>query len=126
MAARAATATADAADLPLGGREPAINGIFLIAGARPADSLSASSRVLSAWYRTKSGAAERRTASKLAVAQRIVTPLSGAVVLEDKAQYQAGGLAAPPPAAVPEPSGAAALLLGAILLVWKALGRRKT
>jgi hypothetical protein len=59
-------------------------------------------------------------AMRLAVLYQLVTPVSGAVVLETKEQYDRAGLQPVPPTSVPmipEPS-AAALLLLAIGMVW--------
>jgi len=59
-------------------------------------------------------------AMSLAVLYQLVTPVSGAVVLETKEQYDRAGLQPAPPTSVPmipEPS-AAALLLLAIGMVW--------
>jgi Vault protein inter-alpha-trypsin domain len=58
-------------------------------------------------------------ATQMAVRYQLVTPLSGAVVLETQAQYQRAGLQ-PAPAesvpTVPEPSAGAVLLLGLMML----------
>jgi hypothetical protein len=124
LAAYAATAPSDTAEIPLGGREPAVNGLYLPPNVSGGDSVSAASRVLATWRHAASTHNERLAASKLAVESHIVTPLSGAVVLETKGQYQEAGLKAPAPAAVPEPSGVAALLLGALLLFWQVRRRR--
>jgi hypothetical protein len=61
-----------------------------------------------------------REAMTLAVLYQLVTPVSGAVVLETQAQYDRAGLQPVPPTSVPmipEPS-AAALLLLAIGIIW--------
>jgi hypothetical protein len=66
-------------------------------------------------------------ALELAGLYQLVTPVSGAVVLETKAQYQAAGLKpvdAESVPAVPEPSTWVLLSLGALLLAGRALRRR--
>lgn len=85
--------------VPLGGRAPAINGVWVARGelapgrvARrghntPASRLADHARVLAAWYRAPSGP-EAIKAGKLAAHRRLVTPLSGAVVLETQKQYK--------------------------------------
>jgi hypothetical protein len=61
-------------------------------------------------------------ASKLAAGQQLVTPFSGAVVLETKQQYAQNNLT---PAAVqtvptiPEPSTWALLIIGGVLILWR-------
>lgn len=80
-------------ELPLGGREPALGGLYIAPSAdgdQPTDwaRLVASSRVLRAWY---TGTDETALA-KAAARRRLITPLSGAVVLESKAQYARHGL----------------------------------
>lgn len=64
-------------------------------------------------------------ATQLAARYQLVTPVSGAVVLETKAQYQRAGLEPVPPESVPvvpEPSVGILLLLGLLLLA----ARRRT
>ena len=67
-------------------------------------------------------------AMTLAVLYQLVTPVSGAVVLETQAQYDRAGLQPVPPTSVPmipEPS-AVALILLAIGMVWlQSVARRK-
>ncbi len=105
---------------PLGGTEPAINGIYL------ADSLdqqkndwgrlTAGSRIVSAWQH---GVREDQAAAKpwvrLGIQQRLVTPLTGAVVLESQSQYDAFGLSnqvsSSDVPSVPEPGSLALLAL---------------
>ncbi len=73
------------------------------------------------------GAADRESAQQLAVSTQIVTPVSGAVVLETDAQYTANGLAAADPQnspAVPEPA-TYGLLMSAALLAFTLLRRRR-
>ena len=58
-------------------------------------------------------------AMQLAVRYQLVTPVSGAVVLETQAQYERAGLQPAPPESVPtvpEPSAGVLLLLGVMLL----------
>jgi hypothetical protein len=59
----------------------------------------------------------RNDAVNVAVSHRLVTPVSGAVVLETQAQYDAAGLA--PVAAVPLPAGVWMALL-TLPLLWLA------
>ena len=64
-------------------------------------------------------------ATQLAARYQLVTPVSGAVVLETQAQYQRAGLEPVPPESVPtvpEPSAGILLLLGLLLLA----ARRRT
>uniref|UniRef100_UPI00375371A0 PEP-CTERM sorting domain-containing protein n=1 Tax=Armatimonas sp. TaxID=1872638 RepID=UPI00375371A0 len=92
-AAQAAQSTTDARSIPLGGREPALGGIYLAPNA-DADSqtdwarLAATSRVLRAWYTGY----DQDALAKAAARRRLITPLSGAVVLENKEQYERHGL----------------------------------
>jgi hypothetical protein len=71
---------------------------------------------------------KRDEAVALAAKWQLVTPVSGAVVLETKEQYDRHGLAAVDPATapgvVPEPETWALLLAGATLVLWQA-GRRR-
>jgi hypothetical protein len=85
--------------VPLGGRAPAINGVWVARGElapgrvthrlnnTPASRLADHARVLAAWYRAKQGP-ELAAAGRLAARRRLVTPLSGAVVLETQEQYK--------------------------------------
>ena len=63
--------------------------------------------------------AKRDEALRLAMGVRIITPVSGAVVLETDADYKAQGLPVPgaDAMAVPEPSLLSLLIVGAICLV---------
>ena len=85
--------TTDAQSLPLGGREPALGNLYIAPNA-DADSqtdwarLSATSRVLRAWYTGY----DQDALAKAAAERRLITPLSGAVVLETKEQYERHGL----------------------------------
>ena len=71
---------------------------------------------------------KRDEAVALAAKWQLVTPVSGAVVLETKAQYDRHALAAVDPATtpgvVPEPGTWALLVVGASVLLWQA-GRRR-
>jgi hypothetical protein len=62
-------------------------------------------------------------ATRLAVSHRLVTPLTGAVVLESRAQYEAAGLdpdqAMEGSPSVPEPETWALLVVCALLLLWQ-------
>ncbi|MFN3650694.1 MAG: VIT domain-containing protein [Armatimonadota bacterium] len=119
LAAVAATAPLVEGAVPLGGREPAINGTYVAAetaGKTTASRLAAYSRVLAPWYRGAREGKEIEAAQKLAIARRLVTPMSGAVVLENREQYErfaldpnAGADSIP---SVPEP-GMLALLAAA-------------
>jgi hypothetical protein len=60
-------------------------------------------------------------ATKLAIAYQLVTPVSGAVVLETKEQYTAAGLKPVDPGTVPtipEPEMVLLIAIAAILLLW--------
>lgn len=77
-------------------------------------------------------AQERQTAAAISMAAQyqLVTPLSGAVVLENQQQYADSGLKPVDPATVPtipEPSTWILLILGSICLVWQVRrnGRRQ-
>lgn len=124
-AAAAAPALAPAGRVPLGGRLPALNGLFVPAeapagaelrpGATPADRLAMHARVLAGWYSSGADSKAHREALALAVRQRLVTPLSGAVVLENKGQYARHALSdAAPTGSIPSiPEPGTLLLLGA-------------
>lgn len=107
--------------LPLGGRIPAINGVYLD-GSTPnnthAGRLATASRVLDPWYAGAQSGKLAQAAQKLAIANHLVTPYSGAVVLETKQQYREAGLddshAADSIPSVPEPSVMALLALAAV------------
>ena len=61
-------------------------------------------------------------ASKLAAGHQLVTPFSGAVVLETKQQYEQNNLTPADPQSVPvvpEPSTWALLIVGSVLIVWR-------
>lgn len=128
LAARAAPApTTDA--VPLGGRFPAVNGLS-VASPSPVGPLAISSRVLADWYAPTRDPQRLNAAAKRAAKQQLVTPLSGAVVLETREQYTANGLKPGPEtdsaANVPEPSALVGLAVGALLLGVMARRRRKS
>lgn len=65
-------------------------------------------------------------ATRLAARYQLVTPVSGAVVLETQAQYQRAGLQPAPPQSVPTvPEPGAGLLLMAGLVIWGMNRRRQ-
>jgi hypothetical protein len=67
-------------------------------------------------------------ATALAARFRLVTPVSGAVVLESDAQYAAAGLTPPDPSLVPtipEPSTWALLIVACLAFAWAARQRRR-
>ena len=117
------------ASVPLGGREPALGGIY-IAPNTDADSqtdwarLAATSRVLRAWYTGY----DQDALAKAAARRRLITPLSGAVVLESIEQYKRHGLdpnsgqpqsGAPDVASAiaPEPGTLASVSLGGLIFL---------
>jgi hypothetical protein len=66
-------------------------------------------------------------AMQLAARYQLVTPVSGAVVLETQAQYERAGLQPVPPESVPmvpEPSASLLLLLGLMIMVARHRGSR--
>jgi hypothetical protein len=70
---------------------------------------------------------QRDEAIKIASAYQIVTPVSGAVVLESEAQYKVAGLEQAPSDSVPtvpEPEEWALMLIVAMILAWMLLSRR--
>lgn len=105
--------------LPVGGRLPGAGDLYVrpTSTADPATlRLAAFSRAVRAWYAGSSAPEQLAAATRLAVRHGVVTPLTGAVVLETREQYETYGLREgldEPPGAVPEPSGL--LLLGAAL-----------
>jgi hypothetical protein len=69
-----------------------------------------------------------KEAMNLAVLYQLVTPVSGAVVLETQAQYDRAGLQPVPPTSVPmipEPSAAALILLAFGMVWFQRVARRK-
>ncbi|WP_394794308.1 VIT domain-containing protein [Armatimonas sp.] len=121
--------------IALGGREPALGGIYLAPSA-DADSqtdwarLAATSRVLRAWYTGY----DQDALAKAAARRRLITPLSGAVVLENKEQYERHGLdpnnGQPKPGApdvasalAPEPGTLALFVLGSVIFAARARRR---
>lgn len=65
---------------------------------------------------------EDGAASKLATQYQLVTPVSGAVVLETQQQYENAGLSPVPGSTVPiipEPSSGVLLLLGLLVFAWR-------
>lgn len=118
LAALAAPAPTTEAVL-LGGRFPAVNGLSVAVNA-PVGPLAASSRVLADWYNAAHDPKRLNAAAKRAAKQRLVTPLSGAVVLETREQYAAHGLKpgteTDSAANVPEPSTLLGVAVGALLL----------
>lgn len=93
------------------------------AGEIPSDAIRADRHVARLWaldeVQRLAQKPDKSDAQKLAVAAQLVTPVSGAVVLETQAQYDRHGLSAVDPASVPivpEP-GSAVLLLGGALCI---------
>jgi hypothetical protein len=137
----AAPASGKATVVPLGGRSPTINGVFAsvaLSGheATPPNSrlsacrrLAANSQVLAAWYDQPGPSRRLEDAQKLAIARRLVTPLSGAVVLETKEQYRRYQLDDDAPKnsipSVPEPTAPAMLAVAAGMAGLAALYRRR-
>lgn len=114
----------ESSGLPLGGREPAINGLYVDPAAvaaipaegltTPAQRLAITTDVLHRWYNGGQKGKRLKEAQKLAISRRLVTPITGAVVLETKAQYDQHGLNADDNESsipsVPEPATLAMLL----------------
>ena len=98
----------------------------------PPDAVRADRHVTRLWaldeVRRLAAKADRAGAQNLAVAAQIVTPVSGAVVLETQAQYERHGLSPADPASVPtipEPCSAALLLGGALCVGLRRFRRRE-
>lgn len=73
-------------------------------------------------------AANRAEATRLGIAHRLVTPVSGAVVLENQAQYDAAGLEPVDPyevPTIPEPEVWMMLVVGLIMIVVVSRKRRR-
>jgi hypothetical protein len=139
LAAAALQAAPEEPGVPLGGRHPAINGRYVDpTAALPVEAagrttaahrLAVFSSVMAAWYRANGFPDRLKEPQKLAIGQRLVTPLSGAVVLETQEQYAAHNLSdstAPGSIpSVPEPSTVALLSLAGALGAGKWLRRRR-
>jgi hypothetical protein len=102
------------------------------AGTNPMPGSAGSSHLVRLWAREEIqrlvAARKMDEAVRLAHRYQLVTPVSGAVVLETKAQYQAAGLQpvdAETVPAVPEPSTWLMLLAGGVALTSNAWYRRK-
>ncbi len=121
---------------PLGGSEPAISGLYLPNSIDRKKNdwgrLTAGSRIVSAW---RHGVTEEFSDSKqwirLGVEQRVVTPLTGAVVLESKKDYDqyslSNSVASTDLPSVPEPGtlGLLALAGGAHWVARRRIARKK-
>jgi len=135
----AARRSRNGGQLPMGGREPAISGLYCAAdqaprlapGRRstPSERLAAASAALAPWYAGKRTGRELETAQKLAINWRLVTPMSGAVVLETQEQYQRHKLSDAAPSSsipsVPEPGTLAMLTVAGGLAGVGAWRRRR-
>lgn len=76
----------------------------------------------------RQNAQDREQATALAVRYQLVTPVSGAVVLETPADYKAAGLEPVPPGSVPtlpEPETWAMLAIALLLLGWRFRNRHR-
>src|SRR5207253_7199171 len=134
LTAVAATSAEAASVVPLGGRAPALNGVF-VAVPTPTDAssrsgwLAANSQALALWYEGARQPRQLEAARRLAIAWRLVTPLSGAVVLETREQYRQYELsdAAPerPIPSVPEPTVPAMLAVAGGMAALAALWQRR-
>jgi hypothetical protein len=96
-----------------------------------ADGVQVGRHIERLWAKDEAGrlASARRAdeASKLAAGHQLVTPFSGAVVLETKQQYAQNNLtpaAANTVPVVPEPSTFALLIAGTALILWRVSRRR--
>ena len=96
----------------------------------PADAVRADRHLARLWALAEvgrlAGNSDAANAQKLAVDAQLVTPVSGAVVLETQAQYDRHGLTPVDPATVPivpEPGSAALLLGGALCMALRRFRR---
>lgn len=104
----------------------------LSAGSRRSDGHETSAHLIRLWARAEAdrlvaSSRDRTAATALAVSYRLVTPLSGAVVLETASQYEEAGLQPASPQSVPtvpEPS-TVALLVVVTLAALAAIARRR-
>ncbi len=101
-------------------------------GDIPLDAVRTDRHVTRLWaldeVRRLAANADGAAAQKLAVAAQIVTPVSGAVVLETQAQYDRHGLSPVDPASVPiipEPGSAVLLLGGAVCVALRRFRKRE-
>lgn len=110
---------------PLGGRYPDVNGVSagFLPKALPDTAfgrLQAFSHIMAVWY--YGSEQEKQGAGARAAKARLVTPLSGAVVLETQAQYKKHGLDdGTKPIVTPEPGTLALMALAAVggALAWR-------
>lgn len=101
-----------------------------LSSALPEDAVETSKHLLKIWANEQTARhlenGQREAAAQLAVAEKIVTPVSGAVVLESQAQYEAAGLKPETRNSVPTiPEPEAAILLAITLGVLFAQRRRE-
>lgn len=114
--------------------EQALSRRFVDRGEVPETARKTSMHMVRLWAHdevlrlARSGKAEdRRNAVKIAAAYNLVTPVSGAVVLESAQQYHEAGLtpAAANVPTIPEPETWLLMCVSAIILLWIARNRRR-
>ncbi len=118
----------------LDGSVPGYRWITTRATSDPGSSGSASRHVIRLWARGEAAslAASRKVSEAIELAARwqLVTPVSGAVVLETRQQFAQNGLEpvdpVSAPGVVPEPEAWMLMVVGTTVLLWHAGRRRRT
>ena len=100
--------------------------------ASQAESVAGADHVVRMWARDEVSRLladdDRSAAANLGIAHRLVTPVTGAVVLENQAQYDAAGLTPVDPhevPTIPEPEVWLMLIVGAIMIAFVSWKRRR-